>query len=291
MEYPHDEPVLSITRLHQKPYQNMQKAIEVQVQRREAVERRAAPKRHYRTWGRHLAVNDYAEDKHLVVVGLLQYSAAQAEAMALGAAGLEPDDPSFSKADIEEFHLGEIAHHLFQAAGRGAIRKAKDGDVPEGCTLDIVFSDKGNASQAVPPEILTTTFPGARIERWNPLPPPLRGSQKKLVEALAKRATPNGEAVFLRDLAQAAGVSEIGTISKNLKKPPVEAELTRRSIRFETRPGKPALVFDMREQLSRQGLVGPGPRAGRVEIAKPKRRLKRARWRRGERTLAQRQGA
>ena len=223
------------------------------------------------------------------MVGLLQYSAAQAEAMALGAAGLEADDASFSEEEIAKFHLGEIAHHLFQAAGRGAIRKAKDGDVPEGCTLDIIFSSKGNGSQSVPSDILTMTFPGAQIEAWNPLPPPLRGSQKKLVEALVKQATATGEPVFLRDLAQASGVSEIGTVSKNLKKPPVQAELTRRGIRLENRPGKPALVFDMREQLSRQGLVGPGPRTGKVEIARPKRRLKRARWRRGERTLVVRE--
>jgi hypothetical protein len=41
-----------------------------------------------------------------VVVGLLQYSAAQAEAMAMGAAGLEPDEFSLSKEDVEQFHLG-----------------------------------------------------------------------------------------------------------------------------------------------------------------------------------------
>jgi hypothetical protein len=251
---------------------------------------RTPPPRHYRTWGRHLAVNDYAADKHLVVVGLLQYSAAQAEAMAMGAAGLEPDEFSLSKEDVEQFHLGEIAHHLFQAVGRGAIRKAKDGDVPEGCTLDIIFSTKGNASQSVPPDILTMTFPGARILAWNPVPPPLRASQKKLVEALAERAKPDGTPITLRELADASGLSEIGTVSKNLTKSRVQAEVRQRGIRLEPRPGKPMLVYDMRETLARQRLVGPGPRAEKMQLAKPKRRLSRAR-RRGARTLAVRKVA
>jgi hypothetical protein len=279
-EYPPDESVLSITRLHQKPYQDMQKAIEKQVQRREALEGRSVPERHYRTWGRHLAVNDYAEVKHLVVVGLLQYSAAQAEAMALGAAGLDADDASLTKDDIAQFHLGEIAHHLFQAAGRGAIRKAEGGDVPEGCTLDIVFSAKGNGSQAVTPEILSMTFPGAQIERWDPLPPPLRVGQKKLFQALVERATPAGAPVTLSELAAASGYAEIGTVSKNLRKPAVMQELVRRGIRLEPQPGKPMLVLDVREELSGKGLVGPAAKGGEVEMARPKRRLSRSRPRR-----------
>ena len=39
--------------------------------------------------------------------------------------------------------ISEIANEIFQAAGRGAVRRSVNGDVPDGCNLWIVYSSLG----------------------------------------------------------------------------------------------------------------------------------------------------
>ncbi|CDX62378.1 hypothetical protein MPL1032_60032 [Mesorhizobium plurifarium] len=139
------DPILIIVRKPAKPYQNMEQEIREAVEKRFVNENHKPPALEFLTWGRHLAVNDYAHVKHVIVVGLLRYTASQAEAMARASGGLKPTQ-HLTEPEIDAFHRSEIAHHLFQAAGRGAIRKAVDGDVPIGCRLDVIFCDQRKRS-------------------------------------------------------------------------------------------------------------------------------------------------
>jgi hypothetical protein len=233
-----DEPILIIVRLSEKPSADMAKEIRGAVERRMAVEGRQAPELRFLTWGRHLATNDYANVKHVIVVGLLQYSATQAEAMARGSAGLE-DKEALSDNAIDTFHKGEIAHHVFQGVGRGAVRKAIDGDVPPGCKLDIIFPTKGNgASVSVGRDILQKAFPGAKIAGWDPVPSPLSGNETKLVRELARIAasSPEGGFATMKQLADIVGIVPVN-IWQTLERPHVIAELARRGIGQERRQG------------------------------------------------------
>jgi hypothetical protein len=236
------EPILIIVRKPNKPNQDMEKEIRIAVEQRFARKDRPPPPYHFLTWGRHLAVNDYANFKHVIVVGLLRYTASQAEAMARASGGLAPDE-QLSETSVDRFHRSEIAHHLFQGVGRGAVRKAVGGDVPDGCRLDIVFGTKGNgASVSVDQAVLRMAFPEARVVDWHPLPVKLSANEIALVEELQKSAKgPSGIQVALKDLAASVGIAP-NNIWLALKRPHVEAELAHRGIVLDRRKGRPMLV-------------------------------------------------
>ena len=275
LEY--DEPALCIVRMHKKPYQDMRKAIEKALGRLELTTGKKAPEVHFLTWGRHLAINTFADIKHVILVGIMQYSAMQAEAAARAAAALAPDDnATLSDHDFKQFHLGEVAHHLFQATGRGAFRKCTaEGDVPAGTTLDVIFSTKANRHLTVPSGILSHTFPRAHIENWEPLPPTLTTKQQRLVQTLRERASEEGIEVTLKELSEAAGISDVSNVGTMLKKRAVKAALARASIMLERRQGKPMIVRDLSRVALERGLVGR--RDGPMKLARPKRRLRRTR--------------
>jgi hypothetical protein len=195
-EIPADEQVLIIIRKQEDAsHPNIEELIRGKV--RDAGH---SPDRlHFLTWGKHTATNEYADIKHVVVVGALQYSYAQNEAMARSAAGLAVED-AVSRREVEKVRRGEIAHHLFQAVGRGSVRKSVEGDCPPGCHLWIALSSYGKAP--ISPELLQATFPEARLENWVPVKPKLKKSEAAVVEAVQ---------VCLGDEQEvAAGLADIG---------------------------------------------------------------------------------
>ncbi|MEI9403546.1 hypothetical protein [Mesorhizobium argentiipisi] len=236
-------PILIVVRKPAKPYQNMEQAIRKAVEKRFDNENRKPPALEFLTWGRHLAVNDYSHVKHVIVAGLLRYTSSQAEAMARASGGLSPTQ-HLTELEIDAFHRSEIAHHLFQAAGRGAIRKAVDGDVPIGCRLDVIFATKGNgASVSVDEDILQKAFPGAQIVDWRPLPVELSINEAALVRILRNIAEkrPQGKGVKIKELAVAVGIAPVN-VWQALERPHVKAALTREGILLDRRQGRPMSV-------------------------------------------------
>jgi hypothetical protein len=73
-----------------------------------------------------------------------------------------------SPADLEIMRMSQIIGDMNQAIGRGATRKMVDGDVPEGCTVDIIGSSWGPMGFREPLVTLRSMFPGAKIEEWYP---------------------------------------------------------------------------------------------------------------------------
>ncbi len=219
---PNEEVLIIVRKQEDASHPNLEVGIKAKAGRREGL--------HFLTWGKHTATNDYADVRHVIVVGALQYGYAQNEAMARGAAGLSIQD-AISKQDVERVRLGEISHHLFQAVGRGAVRKSVEGDCPVGCHLWIVTSSLGKAP--VPLDLLETLFPQARLEKWLPVKAPLKQSEAAVVDAVeGYLADKNETTISLREIADQAGYSW-NTVMRRLKEQKVVEELRRREIRAD----------------------------------------------------------
>jgi len=233
------ERVLVIHRLHQKPYADITKRIKRHVNG-------GTEGLSFLHYGCHTASNDFKDFKHVIVVGLLQYSGSEYHALWRAAKGVSVKVPAL-KDEVERLRLGVIKTHLLQAAGRSAIRKMVDGDVPEGCHLWVVFSSWAQGKGGVSPQILLETFPGTKLCRWQALPEKLRVGAGRVVAA-AERALGEQEetTVCLRELGYEAGLTWAPT-QGHLRSPIVLRELCRRGISVEgPRPISPKGVVTLK---------------------------------------------
>src|ERR1700730_17102400 len=82
--------------------------------------------------------------------------------------------------------MSRIAGDLNQAIGRGATRKMIDGDVPEGCTVDIVGSSWGPMGFKKPLDTLEEMFPGAKVEEWYPQAPSTKSNSNMTTADIAR---------------------------------------------------------------------------------------------------------
>ena len=139
-------------------------------------------------WGRHTATNEYSEIKHVFLAGILQYSTPEYEATGIAAKGSRIEEPLTAK-EFRSVRFGEIAHHILQAACRGAVRQSVGDACPPGCHLYAVYSNHG--ATGTPKDLLTRIFPGAEICDWLPVFT-VRGEQRKrLVTMLQKGEKPS----------------------------------------------------------------------------------------------------
>ncbi|ANT53442.1 hypothetical protein [Mesorhizobium amorphae] len=157
-------------------------------------------------WGRHTATNEFKDCKHVILAGILQYNVAQYEATGRGAKKASVED-DFSDDDFRATRIGEISHHIFQAACRGSIRKTVNGGCPEGCKLYVVFStDRGNG---FPREQLSVIFPDSEVIDWVPshAEKQLGGKVGQTIELL-KRAEQDGRTeIDASEVMEEIGVS------------------------------------------------------------------------------------
>lgn len=137
------------------------------------------PNLHFVTYGNHTATNDYKDCKHVMLVGVLNYSMAQNEAIGRGAMGIQMED-EFSDTDYHAIRLGEISHNIYQAACRGMVRLSEGDHCPLGTTLWIACPTRG--PHAVPRYVLERLFPGATIVDWDPCPKKPKGHVKRLID-------------------------------------------------------------------------------------------------------------
>ncbi|WP_245461538.1 DEAD/DEAH box helicase family protein [Mesorhizobium sp. M6A.T.Ce.TU.002.03.1.1] len=112
-------------------------------------------------YGIHKATNDFKHIKYQIHVGLFIYPDAQYEANGRGAMAADVNR-SLTKEEFSRIRMGEISDHIFQAAGRGAIRQCVDGKCPPGCHLYMIFSS--HKVTGFPPERLREViFKGAEV--------------------------------------------------------------------------------------------------------------------------------
>src|SRR5262249_4662192 len=119
------------------------------------------------SWGHHKATNAYRDVRHIVIVGLHQAPLSAIIGMVHGTLNV-PMDRRVSSIDVDLMRMSEMRSDLLQAIGRGATRNMIAGDVPSGCSVDIIASSRGPMGFSDPFETLAEMFPGARIEPWEP---------------------------------------------------------------------------------------------------------------------------
>ena len=153
------------------------------------------------TWGKHTATNEFADCKHVILASVLQYGTPHYEALARGAKKLRTED-DLDQSDYTKTRLGEIKHNLFQAACRGAVRKAESDSCPPDCHLYVIYSTK-----SLPRDILTGVFPEAKVEDWRPVYN-LKGRKQKLAGYLQRKATIEGGLVKKADLTAHLGITK-----------------------------------------------------------------------------------
>lgn len=191
---PEGEMVLFIVRKPDKPFQDMEVRITAKVR---AMGIEPAKRIRFTTWGLHTATNQFNAIKHVVEVGVLQAPLSVTEAM-LRAAGKMSAVTDLADKQVHCARLGEAAHHIFQAAGRGSVRFMEGDQCPEGCTLWTIFCTKG--PMTIPRALLPHCFPGAKIVDWKPFGLRMRDSNLKtdnrvrFAEALVGRL---GEAISI----------------------------------------------------------------------------------------------
>ncbi len=134
---------------------------------------------HFITYGNHTATNAYGHCKHVMLVGILNYSIAQNEAIGRGARAMKTED-EFSEADYRAVRLGEIGHNIYQAACRGMVRKSEGDHCPKGTTLWVMCPTTGHSG--FPRSEFERLFPGATIVDWEPFPKKVTGRLKQLID-------------------------------------------------------------------------------------------------------------
>jgi hypothetical protein len=222
------EKILIIHRLHQKNYADLTKRINKNAKEMGGNTDGIC----FLHYGLHTATNAFQNFKHVIVIGLLQYSDPEYHALWRAARGVPAQVPAL-KGEVAKLRLGTIETHLLQAVGRSAVRKMIDGDVPEGCDLWIVFSSWATGKGGVSPQILCDTFPGTKLCRWQPLPEKLRkGAKRVVIAAEAALGQYEQVTVGLRELADEAELTWAPT-QAHLRSPVVLRELCRRGISVE----------------------------------------------------------
>jgi hypothetical protein len=120
------------------------------------------------TWGNHKATNEFQNIKHVVLVGVHQAPLSTIIALVYGTSK-KPMRARVSASDVETMRMSRVMADLNQAIGRSAVRQmTPEGDVPEGCTVDLIASSWGPMGFKEPEETLKSMFPGATIKPWYP---------------------------------------------------------------------------------------------------------------------------
>jgi hypothetical protein len=170
-------------------------------------------------WGRHTATNEFKDCRYVILAGVLHYNLAQYEAAGRGAKKAKVEDV-FTDDDMRQTRIGEISHHIFQAAGRGAIRRTVDGGCPDGCTLYAIFST--HKATGFPKEQLFTIFPEAQLHDWSPEGETKAQLTGRVLEAfeLVYGAVQSGGTISQAEVRTELGIEKSNfrrTVSKNEK--------------------------------------------------------------------------
>lgn len=164
---------------------------------------------HFITWGNHRATNAYQQKKHVILVGVLQAPLSAIISMVYGTSG-KPMRATVSKIDVEIMRMSRMIGDINQAVGRGAVRQMTgDGDVPHGCTVDIIASSVGPLGFKEPLDTLKTMFPGALVKAWHPNIPNAKPSMDMLLVDAALSLLGDRREVLIasNDWASKAGYS------------------------------------------------------------------------------------
>lgn len=186
------------------------------------------------TWGTHTATNEFSDVPHIVVIGLYQMPLKEIVGMVYGTSS-KPMSAELNPNELELARMGEMRHHLFQAIGRGQTRNMRNGDVPEGSTVDIISSGWGPMGFKNPLDTLSDMFPGATVLPWHPkagLAQPTESETVTIHQLEQMLADAPSLATNKGQIADRTGYSE-KTIQRRLNDPLFLHQLIERGIDIE----------------------------------------------------------
>ncbi|MHA7838369.1 MAG: hypothetical protein ACX98W_13020, partial [bacterium] len=130
------------------------------------------------TWGNETSLSDYAYCHHVILMGVLHRDRRQLAAAVLGAKR-NPKEP-LSLELVARLERSELAHVIYQAAGRGRCRQVIDG-VAESMEIWLPIQNERLIST-----LRRVSMPGLRVEAWKPrfLPPENRAQWRDLAEEI-----------------------------------------------------------------------------------------------------------
>ena len=242
-DIPKSEDVLVVHFKKSKYIPDMPKLIGEQIKLRQS-------KVHCLNWGQHTATNEFNNVKYVIMSGVLQYRTSQNEFVGRGAKRIKTDD-EFSKQDYDYTRLGEIAHNIFQAACRGKVRKSVGDGCPEDCHLYIIMST--NAETGVPEDLLTRTFPGAKVEDWLPVFRLSKGDQI-VVDAIIGLAEQGIPAKDKHELRAELGMKHMSQLNRFLGDKHVIGSLAEMGIKIDNQ--RKQVVITAAEEPSFVGVWG-----------------------------------
>jgi hypothetical protein len=168
------------------------------------------------TWGRHDATNEYRECTTVILAGTPFYRSSQYEALGRAAAAKRAPE-EYPKPDQEDIALGELRHHVLQAASRGSLRLC---NVDQAKTCDVwLITDPRNGLR----EELETIFPEVEVVDWDAAEH-LRIVQRRLssqamavaevVQEWVDNTKPTDPPLFFTDIRKRLGIKDISNFNK-----------------------------------------------------------------------------
>jgi hypothetical protein len=108
------------------------------------------------SWGRHNAVNGYADRDLIITASVFREPDPVVEARGRAAAD-RPVGQAYSDEELRELRHGEVLHDLLQGVSRGALRKL-EGDQAQHCLVYLMASKKSGIRGELP-----MLFPGCQV--------------------------------------------------------------------------------------------------------------------------------
>ena len=149
-------------------------------------------------WGRHFAINDYADIKNIVVIGSWLYPLGTYKALYEAATG-RPAGKQTTE-DISRIRASEFQANLLQAFMRGHGRKSINGKAGE-CIAYVVASASPN-----PEPLIAAALPGCKMVEWSPIPKELTGQAKKVADYLLAQKASGAKSLSKSAVGVAVGI-------------------------------------------------------------------------------------
>jgi hypothetical protein len=127
------------------------------------------------TWGRHAAVNDFADTQRIILAGTLFHPEVYYEALKRLCIDSGPSDLAIDDGELQETRIGEYAHVVLQALCRASVRKSEQGAAAP-CTAYLIASTRSGIREKLP-----VWFPGCHVVSWRPAGPEQPTGQLKRV--------------------------------------------------------------------------------------------------------------
>jgi len=163
-------------------------------------------------WGMHQATNEYADVPVVILAGTFNLPPSHYLGLAHASLGF-PMDHTLPDGVEKRIALGEHAHSIVQAVGRGVTRGCSDGKCLPGEVYILAAAVSGIE------EALSDWFPGATVKRWYPANrPALTGKVAQAAAYIEQRLEENPTApILFQDVMGYIGCSDRSNFNRTIR--------------------------------------------------------------------------